>query len=67
MEFKVGDKVYLSSESRSYKIMARDERFIICVKPFNLYKTYFYFIIDLEISFKSTKGCIHSEWFFCIC
>lgn len=27
--------------------MARDERFMICMKPFNARKTYFYVIVDL--------------------
>lgn len=43
-----GDKVYLPEESRPYRVQCRDDRYIICTKPFNLKHTVFYFIIDLE-------------------
>ena len=45
---KVGDMVLLQGERFSYKVICRDERFIICTKPFNLHQTVLYFIIDLE-------------------
>ena len=47
MKVDVGDKVYISGEKKPYKVRARDDRFIICTKPFNLQHTVFYFIIDL--------------------
>jgi len=47
MKIKVGDKVYLPNEKYPYTVQARDERFIICTKPFNLKRTVLYFIIDL--------------------
>ena len=47
MKVEVGDKVYISGEKKPYKVRARDDRFIICTKPFNLQHTVFYFIIDL--------------------
>lgn len=43
-----GDGVYLLEESRPYRVQCRDERYIICTKPFNLKHTVEYFIIDLE-------------------
>lgn len=47
MKVKVGDKVYIPTDKRPYKVKARDDRYIICTKPFNLQHTVFYFIIDL--------------------
>ena len=47
MKVKVGDKVYVPGESRPYKVMARDDRYIICTKPFNPKHTVLYFIVDL--------------------
>lgn len=45
---KIGDKVYVPGEKRPYKVRARDDRFIICTKPYNPQRTVLYFIIDLE-------------------
>lgn len=47
MRVKVGDKVYIPNEKRPYRVRARDDRYIICTKPFNPQNTLFYFIIDL--------------------
>ena len=47
MKAKVGDKVYVPNESRPYKVRARDDRYIICTKPYNPRHTVLYFIIDL--------------------
>lgn len=48
MTYKVGDKIKFQSEKRSYKIMALDSRYLICVKRFNLLHTYLYTIVDLQ-------------------
>lgn len=37
MKVNVGDKVYFPNEKKPYRVRARDERFIICTKPINLY------------------------------
>ena len=47
-DLKVGDPVFLPREVRPFRVRCRDERFIICTKPFNLKRTVMYFIIDLE-------------------
>lgn len=44
---RVGDKVYVPNEKRPYTVRARDDRYIICTKPFNPKHTVLYFIIDL--------------------
>ena len=57
-ELKTGDKVYVPGEVRPYKVRCRDERFIICTKPFNLRKTVIYFIIDLKYRLKGPDNMI---------
>ncbi len=47
MKVKIGDKVYIPTDKRPYTVKARDERYIICTKPFNAKRTVLYFIIDL--------------------
>lgn len=47
MRVEVGDKVYVPNEKYPYKVRARDDRYIICTKPFNLQHTVLYFIVDL--------------------
>jgi len=53
MKVKVGDKVYAPNEKQPYRVKARDERYIICTKPFNLKHTVLYFIIDLVDKWRS--------------
>ena len=48
MKVNVGDRVYIPKEKRPYKVRARDDRYIICTKPYNPQHTVMYFIIDLE-------------------
>lgn len=59
MKVAIGDKVYIPSEKRPYTVKARDDRYIICTKPFNLQNTVFYFIIDLV-----ENGELQIIWFF---
>ena len=44
----VGDRVYVDGETKPYRVRCRDDRFIICTKPYNPRRTVQYFIIDLE-------------------
>ena len=44
---KVGDKIFVEGEVKSYRVRARDDRYIIATKPFNPRHTVLYFIIDL--------------------
>ena len=48
MRVEVGDKVFVPKEKRPYKVRARDDRYIICTKPYNPKHTVWYFIIDLK-------------------
>lgn len=47
MKVNIGDKVYVPNEKRPYTVQARDERYIICTKPFAARHTVLYFIVDL--------------------
>ena len=47
-ELKTGDPVYVPCEIRPYRVKCRDERYIICTKPYNPNHTVMYFIIDLD-------------------
>lgn len=47
MKVQVGDKVYVPNEKKPYKVRCRDDRYIICTKPMNIYHTVMYFIVDL--------------------
>lgn len=47
-KYSVGDKIYFAEEKRPYTIMACDEKFLICTKPFNIQHKVQYTIVDLE-------------------
>jgi len=61
MKVKVYDKVYLPLEKKPYKVQARNDRYIICTKPFNLKHTVIYFIIDLLRKVRGTDNLIFSR------
>lgn len=48
MRVEVGDKVYVPNEKRPFRVRARNDRYIICTKPYNPQRTVRYFIIDLK-------------------
>ena len=58
MRVKVGDKVYVPSEKKPYKVRARDDRYIICTKPFNLQRTVLYFIVDLVDKWRAPDNMV---------
>lgn len=47
-DLKPGDPVFVPNEVRPYRVKCRDDRYIICTKPYNPKRTVMYFIIDLE-------------------
>ena len=57
-ELKPGDRVYVTGEVRPYRVRCRDERFIICTKPFNPKRTVIYFIIDLKYRLKGPDNMV---------
>lgn len=48
MRVEVGDTVYIPEHKRPFRVKARDDRYIICTKPYNPRHTVIYFIIDLQ-------------------
>ena len=58
MKVEVGDKVYIPDQKRPFKVVARDERYIICTKPLNLYHTVIYFIVDLVDKWRAPDNMI---------
>ena len=58
MKVKVGDKVYIPGEKRPYRVRARDDRYIICTKPYNPQHTVMYFIIDLVDRWRAPDNMI---------
>lgn len=48
MKVSVGDKVFVPKEKKPYRVRVRDDRYIICTKPFNPKHTVLYFIVDLK-------------------
>ena len=57
-ELKPGDHVFVWNEVRPYRVKCRDERFIICTKPFNPKRTVMYFIVDLERHVRGTDNSV---------
>ena len=45
-------------EKRPYTVRARDDRYIICTKPFNAKHTVIYFIIDLVERWRAPDNMI---------
>lgn len=45
---KVGDRVKFDEEAQRYTIQARDDRYLVCTKPFNARRTVLYSIVDLQ-------------------
>ena len=58
MRVNIGDKVFVPTDKRHYTVKARDERYIICTKPFNVRHTVLYFIIDLLNKWRAPDNMI---------
>ena len=58
MKVQVGDKVYVPNEKKPYKVRCRDERYIICTKPMNIYHTVMYFIVDLVDKWRAPDNSV---------
>lgn len=54
----VGDYVYIPGNKKPFVVKARDERYIICTKPYNPQHTVIYFIIDLVRNVRGTDNQI---------
>ncbi len=58
MRVEVGDKVYIPEHKRPFRVRARDDRYIICTKPFNAQHTVIYFIVDLVDKWRAPDNLI---------
>lgn len=58
MRVRVGDKVYIPQHKRPFRVKARDDRYIICTKPFNARHTVIYFIVDLVDKWRAPDNMI---------
>lgn len=58
MKVQVGDKVYVPNEKKPYKVRCRDDRYIICTKPMNIYHTVMYFIVDLVDKWRAPDNSV---------
>lgn len=58
MRAEVGDRVFVPKEKRPYRVHARDDRYIICTKPFNPKHTVLYFIVDLKRKMRGPDNMI---------
>jgi len=57
-KLEIGGKIRFAEEKQSYTIRARDERFLVCTKPFNPRKTVLYTIVDLVENIRGTENLI---------
>jgi hypothetical protein len=60
LDVPVGDKVYFEGEVQGYTVQARNDRYIVCTKPFNPRKTVLYCIVDLKNDIRGPEGVTFS-------
>lgn len=53
MKVKVGDKVFVPKENKTFVVQARDDRYIICTDPDD-----YYFIVDLVDKWRAPDNMI---------
>lgn len=58
MRVEVGDMVYIPEHKRPFRVKARDNRYIICTKPYNPQHTVIYFIIDLQDKWRAPDDSV---------
>ena len=51
-------RIKFKKEQKSYKVVAQNERYLICVKPFNLRKTFLYTIVDKKEKMRGPDNMI---------
>jgi hypothetical protein len=58
MKLKKGDKVWFPGQKQGYTVRVRNDRYVICTKPFNPRKTVMYTIIDMKQQIRGTENLI---------
>jgi len=54
----VGQRIWFAEEKKPYRVRCRSDRYLICTKPANLWKTVFYTIIDLKENIRGAENVI---------
>lgn len=58
MKIPVGSKVKFAEEKQRYTVQASDDRFAVCTRPFNLWKTVLYSIIDFKEGVRGPENLV---------
>ena len=62
MTYYIGQKLKFKSEKQRYTIVGMDDRYLICIKPFNLKKTYLYCIVDLKENMRGPDNWLFGKY-----
>lgn len=54
----IGSRIWFAEDKRPYTVQARDDRFLVCTKPFAAKKTVLYTIVDLHTEMRGTDGFV---------
>jgi len=54
----IGQRIWFAEEKKPYRVRCRSDRYLICTKPANLWKTVFYTIIDLKENIRGAENVI---------
>ncbi len=60
VHIEVGTKIWFEGEVQGYTVQARDQRYLICTKPFNPKRTVLYCIVDLEKKIRGPENLVFS-------
>lgn len=58
VHLKVGGKIWFEGERMGYTVQARNSRYLVCNKPFNLKHTVLYCIVDLVEWIRGPEGLV---------
>lgn len=58
IKFFKGQRIYFAEEKKPYTVIAHNERYAVCTKPYNLKKTKFYTIIDLKAEIRGPENLV---------
>lgn len=54
----VGGRVWFVEDKRPYTVQARNDRFLVCTKPFAAKNTVLYTVVDLDEEARGTDGFV---------
>jgi hypothetical protein len=58
----IGEKIRFAEEKQMYTIRAKNDRYLICTKPFNPKHTVIYTIVDIIESIRGTNDFIFNPY-----